>query len=108
MTERRRLLARNKLTLLTVVGLLLCSLATIELPEMVNLIDNTSNDYSLVLLTRDAPTVIKVQVGMLPQGSTGLTGTQSRPTAASRWTDPLIQRLRAPEDLLHLLCVHRT
>ncbi len=99
---------RTKLTLATVVGLLLCSLATIELPELVNLIDNTSNDYSLVLLTRDAPTVIKVQVGMLSQGSTDLTDVQHRPAAASGCAIPFIQPIHTPDNILHLLCIHRT
>ncbi len=98
---------RTKLTLATVVGLLLCSLATIELPELVNLIDNTSNDYSLVLLTRDAPTVIKVRVGMLSQGSTDLRDVQHRPAAASGCA-PFIQPIHTPDNILHLLCVQRT
>jgi hypothetical protein len=99
---------RNKLTRVAVVGLLLCSLAIIELPELLNLIDNTSNDYSLVVFTRDAPTVVKVQVGMLSQGSTGLTNTQPRWAAASCCAVPLIQPIHTPDNILHRLCVQRT
>jgi len=97
-----------KLTLATVVGLLICSLAALEFPELVNLIDDTSNDYSLVLLVKDASTASKVPPGMLAQGRGGLADTQSRLTAASCWTDSLIQPLRTPDDMLRLLCVQRT
>lgn len=98
---------RNRLTLLTVVGLLLCSLSTIELPELVNLIDNTSNDYSLVVFGKDAPTVTKVRVGTLHRG--GRAADISRlPTAAPFWIATSIQPLHMPEDILHLFCVQRT
>ena len=95
-------------TLVAVVGLLLFSLATIELPKLVDLIDNTSNDYSLVLFAKDAPRVIRVRVGMLPHGSRGPADTQRRPTAGSCSADLFIQPIHTPDNMLHLLCVQRT
>jgi hypothetical protein len=41
--------ARIRICLAVVVGLLFCTLATLELPELVNLSDDTSNDYSLTV-----------------------------------------------------------
>ena len=45
-----RLEIRIKLIPAIAVGLLFCSLATLEFPELLTLSDNTSNDFSLVLL----------------------------------------------------------
>jgi hypothetical protein len=45
-----RLEMRIKLILAIAVGLLFCSLATLEFPELLTLSDSTSNDFSLVLL----------------------------------------------------------
>ena len=39
---------RAKLILATLVGLLLCSLATLEITELSRLADDTSNDFSLL------------------------------------------------------------
>ena len=43
---------RLKLTLAIAFGLLFCSLAMLEFPELVSLTDNTSNDFSLVVFNR--------------------------------------------------------
>jgi hypothetical protein len=43
---------RARLSLAMVAGLLLCALAATEFPELLNLVDNTSNDYSLIVVGR--------------------------------------------------------
>jgi hypothetical protein len=40
---------RSHLSLVVLVGLLFCSLAAIEIPELVNLTDDTSNDYTVIV-----------------------------------------------------------
>lgn len=97
---------RVKLTLAIVVGLLLCALVIQELPELINLVDDTSNDFSLVVFAKDAVTVVKIQ--MLPQGQPVLADIQRRQTALSFSIHPLIQNFRTSDDVLHMSCVLRT
>lgn len=94
--------------LASVAALLLCSLATMELPELVNLIDDTSNDFSLVLIAKDAPTLVKVRVGVLPRGRQALAETERRLADVSSGIDSRFQPGWNSDEMLHLLCVHRT
>ena len=54
--EQGVLLLRIKLPFAIVVGLLFCTLATMELPELINLVDDTSNDFSLIVFVKNAAT----------------------------------------------------
>ena len=67
---------RIKLTLSIVLGLLFCALVVTEFPELINLIDNTSNDFSLVVFAKDAVTVVEIE--MLPQALPVLADIQRR------------------------------
>ena len=97
----------TKLTLATVVGLLFCSLATMELPELVNLVDNTSNDFSLIVFVKNAPTTVKVQ--MRHQGRPGLPGIlRSWQPDVFRAHSSIQSPLQASDDMLCMLCVQRT
>jgi hypothetical protein len=97
---------RIKLTLAIVVGLLFCALAIRELPELINLVDDTSNDFSLVVFPKDAVTVVKIQI--LPQGQPVLADIQRRQAALGFPTRSLFQNFRTPDDILHVSCVLRT
>ena len=98
------LLVRIQLTLALVVGFLFCSLATMEVPELVNLVDNTSNDFSLVVFVKNAPTAVKVR--MRHQGRPGILPSQQ--PNAFRTHSSIQSPLQASDDVLHLLCVQRT
>jgi hypothetical protein len=99
-------LVRTELTLALVVGLLFCSLATMEVPELINLVDNTSNDFSLVVFVKNAPTTVEVR--MRHQGRPGLPSVpRSRQPSVLR-THSSILSLQASGDMLHVLCVQRT
>jgi hypothetical protein len=97
---------RVKLALAIVVCLLLCALVVTELPELINLVDNTSNDFSLVVFAKDAVTTVKIQ--MLLQGLPVLVDIQRRQEALCFPTHSLIQRFRTSHDVLHASCVMRT
>ncbi len=97
---------RIKLTLATVVGLLLCTLATMELPELINLVDDTSNDFSLVVFVRNAVTIVKTQ--MLHERRPVLADVRRPQAAASFPAYSLIHTFQIADDILHLLCVQRT
>lgn len=98
---------RVKLALATVVGLLLCSLATMEFPELVNLIDDSSNDFSLVVFVKGAPTAVKVGVRTLHEERRSAPAGREAIFALLR-TDLLIQPAQIAADMLDQLCVHRT
>jgi hypothetical protein len=97
---------RIKLALAIVVGLLFCALVIRELPELINLVDDTSNDFSLVVFAKDAVTVVKIQT--LPQGQPALADIQRRQAPLCFPTHSLIQNFRTPDDVLHVSCVLRT
>ena len=97
---------RIKLTLVIVVGLLLCALVVTELPELINLVDNTSNDFSLVVFAKDAVTTVKIQ--MLLQGLPVFADIVRRQAALCFPTDSLIQSVRTSDNVLHASCVLRT
>jgi hypothetical protein len=97
---------RIRVTLGLTVSLLFCTLATLEVPELINLTDDTSNDYSLVLFTANKVTVAKDQ-RPFPIEKTPVVPVRfehPRPTARFQ---PL--GLTGPShDRLHSLCVLRT
>ena len=97
---------RIKLTLSIVVGLLLCALVVTELSELINLVDNTSNDFSLVVFAKDAVTVDEIQ--MLPQALPVLADIQRRQADLCFPTHSLIQTFRTSDDVLHASCITRT
>jgi len=50
----------TRIRVITIVVLLLCTLATLEFPELVNLTDDTSNDFSLTIARKsDVATVVQ-------------------------------------------------
>ncbi len=102
---------RIKLTLATVVGLLFCTLATMELPELINLVDDTSNDFSLVVFAENVMTVVKNR--MLPQGRPVLADIPRQQAAATFQAHSFASLqthslTRTSDDTLHLSCVQRT
>jgi hypothetical protein len=100
-------LMSTKIARAIAVGLLLCSLAALEIPELIGLVDDTSNDYSLLLITRNAPTasvrvhppseMLSVRAEVLRRYADSHTG------IGSAREDP-----RDSQDMLQLLCVRRT
>jgi hypothetical protein len=97
---------RIRLKLATVAALLLCSLATMEFPELVSLIDDTSNDFSVIFFAKDAPTVVKIRICLLPEEHRAPSGSQHR--FASATNRPLIRPFEASDGMLHLFCTQRT
>jgi hypothetical protein len=78
-----------------------------EVPELINLVDNTSNDFSLVVFVKNAPTAVKVR--MRHQGRLGLPGIlRSQQPNVFRTRSSIQSPLQASDDTLHLLCVQRT
>lgn len=96
-----------KLALAMAVGLLLCSLATLEFPELVTLSDNTSNDFSLQVL--GGGRAIAVQKNQTPRPERSAIPEVARllHSATPRVFDFSLS-LQSTNDLLRLLCIQRT
>jgi hypothetical protein len=95
---------RPKVIFFVVVGLLLCSLATLETTEMVKLADDTSNDFSLLNVEANTSSAI-IRQSQESQPKAVPAPIQKRqakvlPTVSDSST--------ASNDLLHVLCVIRT
>lgn len=95
---------RSHLSLAVLVGLLFCGLAAIEIPELVQLTDDTSNDYTVVVSQSKASAVNDGQ-------QSGAAAIVARSNAVSGYN----RAPRSPHgatyrsnDVLHLCCVQRT
>jgi hypothetical protein len=95
---------RIKLILGLVVGLLFCALATLEVPEFLNLTDDTSNDYSLVTVQENPVAAVQTQMPQLPLNPVVTVTHRKEPVVRFVSHNP------APtaDDFLHSLCVLRT
>lgn len=95
---------RAKLTLAALVGLILCGVATLETPEFLKLVDNTSNDFSLLGTQQEASSeVVRQSLEVQPKAG---------PTT-ERSERPRVRRRAAgssypTKDILHFLCIMRT
>ena len=92
---------RAKLILVTLVGLLFCSLATLETTELLKLADDTSNDFSLSQSEHETSSAIvrksvAVQPGAFP------TTHESEPRRRAAGSS------YPAKDFLHFLCIMRT
>lgn len=95
---------RSHLTLVVLVGLLFCSLAAIEIPELVNLTDDTSNDYTVIVSQSKASAVKLSQ-----QSSAGTIAVRSNPISEYGGVPcSLDGATHRSHDVLHLCCVQRT
>src|SRR5580704_15237849 len=96
----------KRISLTIVMGLLLCALPTLEVPEFLSLTDNTSNDYSAPVFQGNgcsaaqnlAPCVAQDTVFTNPPVEFAEPAAQPEPFGS----------VDLSSDLLHLLCVQRT
>src|ERR1700746_3852934 len=93
---------RAKFIFATLVVVLFCSLATLEITELFELTDDTSNDFSLVGTQQASSAVVPQGLELQPK---------TDPTTETRW--PTARPVRASasyhaKDVLHLLCLMRT
>ena len=94
---------RAKVIFATLVGLLFCSLATLEITELANLSDDTSNDF-LAFDSQQAPSEIVDQSIELQSKNNPTADDGERPTV-SRWLESDSHHAKGA---LHLLCIMRT
>ena len=96
---------RATLILAMLFGLLLCTLATLELTELVRLADDTSNDFSLPQSRQESfPTTIRNTRELQPALTSYSPHEYERPRVCRRVTD----YSHLAKDSLHLLCIMKT
>jgi hypothetical protein len=93
---------RAKFIFATLVGLLFCSLVTLEITELFELTDDTFNDFSLVGTQQASSAVVSQSLELQPK---------SNSTTDTEW--PTARRLPPSasyhaRDVLQLLCIMRT
>jgi hypothetical protein len=88
------------------MGILLCALATRELPELTRLVDNTSNDYSTTIFQKSSTPTVTHQAPAVARYI--LTSVRTLEFVPAMVDSKPIEFLSPPADLLHLLCTQRT
>lgn len=99
---------RIRLSLAIVVGLLFCTLAALELPELIRLADDTSNDFSLLAAQRETSALVSDshlrQATILPARILRAWRVRKQPNERPRF----VSSVRTAKESLHLLCALRT
>lgn len=96
----------RRLSLFLITVLLVCAVSMLEFPELIQLVDNTSNDYSTVIFQKNASSTLAAQS---PDATRFVTFTLLPASSDARLVQaPACESLGSFPDLLHLLCVQRT
>jgi hypothetical protein len=95
---------RAKLILVTLVGLLLCSLATLEITELARLADDTSNDFSLPHSGLESSSAVVRESRDLQPRVVAITHRCERPRVVRHTAGSS----KPAKDFLHFLCTIRT
>jgi hypothetical protein len=95
---------RARLIFAALVGLLFCSLASLETTELLKLADNTYNDFSLLGTRQEASSANVTQSHVVQPKSLPTTDGRERPRLRRR---PVGSSYLA-KDFLHFLCIMRT
>jgi hypothetical protein len=95
---------RPKIIFFIVVGLLFCSLATLETTEFLKLADDTSNDFSLLNVEANTSTAVVRQSHESQPKAVPAPIQRRQPQVLPEIPDSA----NASADILHVLCVIRT
>ena len=103
---RFTLTMRRRVRVTIVMGLLLCALPTLEIPELLHLCDNTSNDFSTAVFQSKGPSVVRNEAPDVPEGETFVVAPLPFLPLAAQYR--FYGSLGSSVDFLHLLCIQRT
>jgi hypothetical protein len=96
---------RIKFIVAIVAGILLCTVCTQEIPELLRLADDTSNDFSLIAVEEVVPHTVEAserRADFTPTVASAKPRREATARFQSRGFEPSI------DDFLHSLCVLRT
>ena len=104
----RRSMGNARVGFVLIIGLLFCTLGTLELPELVNLTDNTSNDYSTSVFQNQKESIVKADKqlpSVAPRTVLARLMGERQTIRQMRYDQSLSP---AQSDALHLFCILRT
>lgn len=96
---------RAKFIFAILAGILFCTVSTLEVPELLRLADDTSNDFPVAGVHEAAPVAVEAQTrlgGVPPLAETAAPRPVLNARFQSRGFEPTV------DDFLHSLCVLRT
>jgi len=96
---------RHRFCLALVVSMLFCGLTSSEIPELTRLIDDTSNDFTVLVVAR---TSISVATNVNPVSIVSAVQQNNDRLEYHLPTSVSILNAQSPTGYLQLLCVHRT
>jgi len=96
----------RRLSLFLMTALLVCAVSALELPELLQLADNTSNDYSTVIFQKNASSLTPSQLPVAIRVVTTIVSASGPAHPGLQITS--YESLQTSPDLLHLFCVQRT
>jgi hypothetical protein len=101
-------ITRHRFCLLLIVSLLFCGLSSIEVPEFVNLTDDTSNDFTLSVSVESSPSA-NADEAAGPELSGARESAEPTEHAKHSAQAP-VHRATAPSpaEYRHLICTYRT
>lgn len=98
---------RSRICLVVTVGLLFCALGSLEIPELMKLVDDSSNDFTILHSQQEVnpPVVAKQTPASIDSPRLHAPGWNPEPidTVVVVAVHP-----HASDQLIHLLCVQRT
>ncbi len=99
---------RHRFCLALIVCMLFCGLTSSEIPELTRLIDDPSNDFTLVVATK-TPAAASTSVVANPSVGTCVGAVQQNDDRLGhRASYTSVLHAQSPTGYLQLLCVHRT
>lgn len=106
-TALRTICVRSRICLALIVGLLFCSLGSLEIPELVKLADDSSNDFTILHSPQEiaAPMLAKQAPASLETPQEHAPGWISDPIDS---VVVVALHPHASDQLIHLLCIQRT
>ena len=96
---------RQRFCLALIVSLLFCGLSSIEVPEFVQLIDDTSNDFTVSV---SPPAAESATVDQTSNSATGAIQRCDHRAAFESQASGSIRPAHSDEGYLQRICIHRT
>jgi hypothetical protein len=96
---------RHRFCLAVIVSMLFCGLSSSEIPELTRLIDDTSNDFTVLVVTKVS---ISVATNVNPISIVSVVQQNNDRLESYLPASFSILNAQSPTGYLQLLCVHRT
>ena len=96
---------RHRFCLAVVVSMLFCGLSSSEIPELTRLIDDTSNDFTVLVAARAS---VSVATNVNPISIVSVVHENNDRLEYRLPSSVSVLNVQSPSSYLQLLCVHRT